>query len=95
MTILTKNVIIENKAFYLIQSEYDGKTFYGTIAHNETKKQLNGAEMCISYESIADAIEHRKRNIIINEYLEANKLDPLENPAHLKQYAEWYAKTFN
>ena len=64
MKILTKNVIIENKTFYLVEGvNNNGKTYYGTISHDNTKQELNGIDMCISFESIADAIEQRRRKL--------------------------------
>jgi hypothetical protein len=74
MKVLTKVVIIENEEFALITDEYEGKKYYGTIPYSETdengrlKRVLNGFDMCISFESIEDALEERTNRIKLERF---------------------------
>ena len=71
MKVLTKRVTIENQDFVLIQDEKEGRTFYGTIPYTELnekggmKRELNGGEMRIDFESPAKALDNRKIDIVI------------------------------
>ena len=74
MKVITKHVIIDNNDYALISDNHEGRTYYGTIPYTEVdengllKKELNGHDMCISFVSIADAIEERKNRIKIEKY---------------------------
>lgn len=73
MKVLTKNVLIEGEEFFLISDIHEGKKFYGTIPYKEVengrmKRQLNGFEMCISFEGIPQAIERREKHILIERF---------------------------
>ena len=80
MKVITRCVNIENKEFVLILDEHDGRKYFGTIPYTELdekgkmKRTLNGFEMAISFNSIADAIERRTRSIkiekLINQYMQ-------------------------
>ena len=66
MEVLTKYVNIENEEFVLISDKReDGVEYYGTIPYSELdekgrmKRTLNGFEMCISFKSIAEALDRR------------------------------------
>ena len=85
MRVLTRHVVIENEEFVLIKDKTnDGKDYYGTIPYTELdnegkmKRGLNGFEMRVSFDGVADAIRNRKRGIIqerlISEYM-ADGLD--------------------
>ena len=66
MKVLTRCVNIENEEFVLISNKReDGVEYFGTIPYTEInekgcmKRELNGFEMCISFESIGQALERR------------------------------------
>ena len=75
MKVLTKNVLIESKEFALISDTHEGKKFYGTIPYTELdehgcmKRALNGLQMCISWNSPAEAIVNRTRDIKLDKLL--------------------------
>ena len=74
MTILKNHMTIENEEFALISSEFDGLKCYGTIPiseldeNGETKKELNGFDICISFLSAEEAIEKRKKQLKMKNY---------------------------
>lgn len=73
MKVLTKNVLIEGEEFFLISDIHEGQKYYGTIPYSEVengrlKRQLNGFEMCISFEGIPQAIERREKHILIERF---------------------------
>lgn len=68
MKVLTEYVLIEDEEFFLITDEFKGRKYYGTIPSSEVengrlKRKLNGLDMCASFESIGEAIEHRRKII--------------------------------
>lgn len=76
MKVLTNCVNIENEEFYLIKDKaVSGGVYFGTIPYSEVdgdgklKRMLNGFDMAISFESPADAIVQRKRNIVISRLI--------------------------
>lgn len=74
MKVITKLVELENEKFVLIKDEQNGRKFYGTIPYSELdergclKRPLNGFEMCVSFLNIADAIEQRNKQILVDRY---------------------------
>lgn len=75
MKVLTKHVVIEEKEFYLISDVHEDQKYYGTIPYENTKdgvliKGMNGAQMCISFNSIPEALENRRRDILLNRILD-------------------------
>lgn len=100
MKVLTKKVTIENKDYVLIQDEQDEKVYYGTIPYSELdsqgrlKRRLNGMEMCINFESVERAINDRKTQNVLHNFVEENKLD-INNPEDFKKYAEFCRAYFN
>ena len=81
MKVLTKYVVIGNQEFVLIKDEHEGQTYYGTIPYSDIDskgclaRKLNGFDMCISFESVAEAIDLRQNRIIIQRYSENHTED--------------------
>lgn len=76
MKVLTKYVVIGNQEFVLIKDEHRGHTYYGTIPYSEIdekgcmKRELNGHEMCITFNGVSDAIVQRENRIKVDRYRE-------------------------
>ena len=75
MKVITKYVNIEGREFYLITDEHNGEKYYGTIPYENTRegvliKGMNGAQMCISFKSPAEALDNRKKDIVMNRILD-------------------------
>lgn len=75
MKVITKYVNIESKEFYLVSDfTNDGRKYYATIPYENTRdgviKGMNGAQMCISFNSPAEAIENRIKDIKLNRLLD-------------------------
>lgn len=81
MKVLTKLVEMDNRKFVLIEDDQNGIHFYGTIPYTELnekggmKRALNGFEMCISVNSIGEALENRNKQ---------NKVDDFKAAGHSK-----------
>ena len=78
MKVLTKNVLIEDEEFVLITDEFKGRKYYGTIPYSEVengrlKRRLNGFDMCICFESIGEAIEDRRKDILFKKFKNEGK----------------------
>lgn len=75
MKVLTRNVVIENQEYVLISDKSNGKTWFGTIPYAELdsngrmKRELNGLQMRISFESAADALMIRHADILTDKLL--------------------------
>lgn len=74
MKVLTKYVNLMGEEFVLISDSSEGKTFFGTIPYSELdsegrmKRTLNGFEMCISFNSVAEALENRNNQIKVDRF---------------------------
>ena len=104
MKVLTKCVNIENQEFVLIQDESNNEKFYGTIPYSELdengvmKRELNGLQICISFESPSEAILERNRSIVANRLMKQFKEDGqdemqciislMQHPEYLKFFKE-------
>lgn len=100
MKVLTKVVDIDNQEFVLIADTHDGRKYYGTIPYSELdesgrmKRALNGAQMCISFNSPAEAIDNRKRDIVMKrivERFEAQGLDRMSAVMAMVETEEYKA----
>lgn len=100
MKVLTKCVVFEGQEFALIKSEHEGKPFWGTIPYTELdsrgcmKRTLNGAEMRISFENAAEALENRRRDVVMSRLLDGFKaqgMDDIEAFMALAKCAEYKA----
>lgn len=99
MKVITKCVNIESKEFYLISNTHEGKKYYGTIPYENTKngvliKEMNGIQMCISFNSPAEAIDNRKKDIVMNrilDRLEATGMNRMEAVTAMFETAEYKA----
>lgn len=75
MKVLTQRVTIEDKKFVLISDEHDGRKYYGTIPYTELdesgrmKRELNGAGICLSFNNPAEAIDNRKKDIVMRRII--------------------------
>lgn len=72
MKVLTKYVSIEGEEFVLIQDKTnEGRVYFGTIPYTELdesgrmKRALNGKEISISFNNAAEALENRKKDILL------------------------------
>ena len=78
MKILSRNAIIEHQKFILITDTDFNKTWYGTIPYTELeeegkmKRELNGIQMCITTEGPMEALEERRKDILITAYKKKN-----------------------
>jgi len=75
MKVLTKYVNLMGEEFVLISDKTeDDKTFFGTIPYSELdsdgsmKRALNGFEMCISFNTVAEALENRNNQIKVDRF---------------------------
>ena len=102
MKVLTKSVLFEGQEFVLIQNSHEGRTYYGTIPCTELdstgrlKRQLNGAEMQISWENPAVALENRRREVVITRLLNGLKSQGIEGMEAFKalQQCEEYQNLY-
>ena len=103
MKVITKSVIFEGQEFVLIKSAHEGKTYYGTIPCAELdekgclKRVLNGAEMRISWEGPAEALENRRRDVVMTRLLDGFQqqgMDMMEAMMAMAQCDE-YKKLYN
>lgn len=84
MNVLSRNVIFEGQAFALIKGQHDGRTFYGTIPYTELdesgrmKRELNGIQMRISWESAADALNNRRIDVAMSRILDGFKAQGMD-----------------
>lgn len=78
MKVITKSVVIRNREFVLIEDTQNGHHFFGTIPYEELdengrmKRALNGFQMCIGYNNIAEALKRREDAIKIDEWQAQN-----------------------
>lgn len=77
MKVLTKCVSFENQEFVLIKDiSPKGEVYYGTIPFTEIderghlKRVLNGFDMEISFNSISEALDNRRRSVVIKRLME-------------------------
>lgn len=75
MKVLTKNVNLMGEEFVLISDKTaDGKTYFATIPYSELdsegrmKRALNGFEMCLSFNTVAEALENRTNQIKVDRF---------------------------
>lgn len=104
MKVLTKCVIFEGQEFVLIQNSHEGRTYYGTIPRTELdesgrmKRELNGVQMLISWESPADALNNRRRGVAMSRIIEGFKAQGMDIYEAMKamiqteEYASLYAR---
>ena len=84
MKVLTKSVIFENQEFVLIKNQHEGRTYYGTIPCTELdnegrmKRELNGVQMRISFESAADALNNRRIDVAMTRILDGFKAQGMD-----------------
>ena len=102
MKVLTRCVIFEDQKFALIKDQHEGRTFYGTIPYTELdengrmKRELNGVQMRISWESPADALNNRRIDVAMSRILDGFKaqgMDIYQAMAAMVQTEE-YAKLY-
>ena len=103
MKVLTKCVIFEGQEFVLIQNSHEGRTYYGTIPYTELdesgrmKRELNGVQIQISWESPADAMNNRRRDVAMSRILEGYKAQGMDiyqamaAMVQTEEYARLYA----
>lgn len=74
MKVLTQHVVILDREFVLV-SDYApdlDATYYGTISYDDIDadgklaRVLNGFDMCISFESISQALKNREQRILLD-----------------------------
>lgn len=104
MKVLTTHVIFEGQEFALIRSEHEGKTFWGTIPYTELdasgrmKRELNGIQMRISWESAADALNNRRIDVAMSRILDGFKaqgmdmMQAFEAMIQTEEYRKLYEK---
>ena len=74
MTVIT-TLHYKNKHYYVIKDVHtDNRTYWGTVDFDFMKdgrltKPLNGLDMCVSFESVNDAIKQRKQYEDVNEFV--------------------------
>lgn len=84
MRVLTKSVLIENQEFVLVTNEHEGRTYFATIPYEALdengcmKREMNGGEMCISFENAGGAINNRKKQVVMTRLLEGFKSEGME-----------------
>ena len=103
MKVLTKSVVFEGQEFVLIKSEHEGRTYYGTIPctelddHGCLKRVLTGVDMRISWENPAEALENRRRDVVMGRLLDGFKkqgmdtMEAFEAMAQCEEYRQLYA----
>lgn len=82
MRVVVKRVVIENEEFVLIKGNSENGVYYGTIPYSELdkngnlKRQLNGYDMAIVFETVAHvesamykAIKERQRRIPLDRFI--------------------------
>ena len=82
MKVIVKRVVIENEEFVLIRDNSEHGLYYGTIPYSELdengklKRQLNGYDMAIVFETAAHvesamykAIKERQRRIPLDRFI--------------------------
>lgn len=96
MKVLTKSVVIENREFVLITDTANGRRWFGTIPHEELdehgrmKRELNGIQMRISFESVNDALMVRHADILIDKLLPRFEKEYNHDVALCKAISEAY-----
>ena len=63
MKVISRCLVIEDREFILFQNEQNGRIFYGTFPYG-ARGSLNGLQMCISFDSVEDAIEERRIQVL-------------------------------
>ena len=75
MKVLTKCVVFEDQKFFLIEDQHEGRRYWGTIPYSfvgsdgRMIKAINGIEMRMSFESPADALNNRRKDIVMTRLL--------------------------
>lgn len=75
MKVLTKCVNLMGEEFVLISDKSEeGETYFATIPYSELdsegrlKRRLNGFEMCLSFNTVAEALENRTNQIKVDRF---------------------------
>lgn len=75
MKVLTKCVEFEGQRFFLIEDEHEGRRYWGTIPYSfigsdgRMIKEINGIQMRASFESAGDALNNRRKDIVMDRLL--------------------------
>ena len=84
MKVLTKCVIFEDQKFFLIEDQHEGRRYWGTIPYSfvgsdgRMVKEINGVQMRMSFESPADALENRRKDVVMSRLLSGFKAQGLD-----------------
>lgn len=92
MTILTQNVLISGKTYYLVEDFIDwrGKPtkIYGTLDHEHKGDEAALIDLCFSFESPAKALVNRQVSEVALAFIHKEHLD-LDNKADLLRYMKF------
>ena len=92
MTILTHNVLILGKTYYLVEDFIDwrGKPtkIYGTLDHEHKGDKVALIDLCFSFESPADAIVNRQVCEAALDFIHKNHLN-LDDKADFLRYMKF------
>lgn len=103
MKVLTKCVIFENQNFVLVQNQHENRTYWGTIPYCELdengrmKRELNGIQMRISFESAADALNNRRIDVAMSRIIDGFKAQGMDiyQAMEAMLQTEEYKKLYN
>ena len=103
MKVLTKCVIFEDQKFFLIEDQHEGRRYWGTIPYSfvgsdgRMIRAINGIEMRMSGEGAGDALENRRRDIVMSRLLNGFKAQGMTEyeafaaMANCEEYQKLYA----
>lgn len=98
MKVLCRDVIFEDQHFVLVREYHEGRPYWGTIPFSELdcdgrmKRELNGVQMRISFESAGDALNNRRIDVALGRLLDGFKaqgMDMMEAMAAMIQTEEY------
>jgi hypothetical protein len=84
MKVLTKCVIIEDQKFYLVEDQHEGRRYWGTIpysfvgADGRMIKPINGVQMRMSFEGAGEALENRRRDVVMGRLIDGFKAQGMD-----------------
>ena len=85
MKVLTKCVIFEDQKFFLIEDQHEGRRYWGTIPYSfvgsdgRMVKEINGVQMRMSFESAGDALENRRKDVVMGRLLDGFKAQGMDS----------------